>query len=336
MEEVIKHVPKESAIVTFLIGNGFDIGLGLKTKYSDFINGYLKKATSKDEVVALKRSITNNVDLWGDAEIAFGKLPFSSFGNNADEALKVCYTDFCDSLAEYLSNEVKRITVPEDDIKMVFCSTLCSYYQNLSDYPLRNELKRLKRFRRLKVNIINFNYTETIDKMLPQFVTLSQPGWGEVDIQINEVCHVHGALSAGLSRSFGVNMASQIEDEHLSAEAKTFLIKPDIDRAAGWGLEATAKGMIGESDTVVLFGLSMGASDQLWWDYLLNYVRHDSEHRICMMQFVNRARGARFAGEEAVWADGERKRLYDAVDPQKIKYIDTEDLNQRIIIWTSP
>ena len=36
--------------ITFLIGNGFDINLGLKTSYSDFYDCYKNRA-SKDSVI---------------------------------------------------------------------------------------------------------------------------------------------------------------------------------------------------------------------------------------------------------------------------------------------
>ena len=44
-EETREKKTKDSAVVTFLIGNGFDIGLGLETKYADFVTAYLKEAS---------------------------------------------------------------------------------------------------------------------------------------------------------------------------------------------------------------------------------------------------------------------------------------------------
>ena len=42
--------------VTFLVGNGFDINLGLKTKYTDFYPSYLAKGY--DDI--LSKDIKNN------------------------------------------------------------------------------------------------------------------------------------------------------------------------------------------------------------------------------------------------------------------------------------
>ena len=322
--------PKTDAVVTFLIGNGFDLGLGLRTKYSDFIPIYLSRPSNTDVIAKLKEKVSQNSDFWGDAELAFGKLRFSTFGKESYSVVKECVTDFSDVLSEYLQNEERRFQVPADELKLAFCTLMCSYYQRLGEYPKRNELKRLKRFNRLKVNVINFNYTETIDKMLPPSGTMTLPEWGKVEVQINEVCHVHGALSVGTSRSFGVNMSSQIEDTILTPEARMLLVKPEVDRMARWGLEPMAKEMIDESDTVVLFGLSLGTTDQLWWNYLLDYIQYKPEHRLCLMQYVEEARGTRLPGEEGLWAQKECRKFYDAVDPQKMKYGNTTDLDRQI------
>ena len=330
IEETREKKPKDSAIVTFLIGNGFDLGLGLKTRYADFIATYLKQPSETDVIAELKKTINQNSDFWGDAELAFGKLPFSTFGKDSYSVVKECVTDFSDELYEYLQNEERRFHVPTEELKVAFFTLLCSYYQRLGEYPKRNELKRLMQFNRLKVNIINFNYTETIDKMLPKLRTVTLPGWGKVNVQINEVCHVHGALSAGTSRSFGVNMPSQIEDANLSPEARLLLVKPEVDRMARWGLEPMAKEMIDESDTVVLFGLSLGATDQLWWNYLQDYIQYKLEHRLCLMQHVIGAHGTRSPGEEGLWAQKECQKFYNSVDPDKMKYVNTTDLDRRI------
>ena len=329
-EETREKKTKDSAVVTFLIGNGFDIGLGLKTQYADFVTAYLKQPSKTDVIVQLKKAINQNADFWGDAELAFGKLKFSDFGKDSYSVVKECLTDFSDALSEYLKDEERRFQIPDEKIKVAFCSLLCSYYQRLGEYPSRNELKRLKQFNRLKINVINFNYTETIDKMLPPSGTMALPGWGRIDVQINEVCHVHGALSAETSRSFGVNMSSQIEDSKLIPDARMLLVKPEVDRMARWGLEPMAKEMIDESDTVVLFGLSLGATDQLWWNYLLDYIQYKPEHRLCLMQHVKSSRGTRVPGEEGLWAQRECRKFYNAVDPQKMKYVNTTDLDRRI------
>ena len=332
--EEIKKEPKTNAVVTFLIGNGFDLGLGLHTSYQDFLIWYLEQDSKTEIVKRLKQKISQDKELWGDAELAFGKLLFSSFGADPSSVVSECLQDFQAALTIYLQTEEKRFAQPDEELQNSFFSYLCSYYQVLGDYPALNELKRLKRFKQLKVNIVNFNYTTTIDKMLPSSGPVNLPRWGEVDVRINEVCHVHGALSVGYSRLFGVNMLSQVEDANLSDESKMLLIKPEIDRMSGCGLETMAKKMIDESDTVILFGLSLGETDRLWWDYLFDFLRSGEDHRLCLMQYVNCNQGSRSLGEEGLWADAERRKFYASVAPQNVQYSNTNDLGRLIYVST--
>lgn len=320
---------KKSAIVTFLIGNGFDIGLGLKTQYRDFLFDYLKRPSKTNIIKKMKDNIQKDITFWGDAELAFAKLPFSTFGSDVSSILSECLQDFSGAFSEYLKNEESRICSPDEKMKYTFGLTLCSYYQALSYYPRRNELKRLMKFNQLKINVINFNYTETIDKLLPLSGAMELPEWGEVNVQFSEVCHVHGALSAGNSLLFGVDNLLQVEDKGLADATKVALVKPSLDRMSGCGLTRTAMRMIDESDTVVIFGLSMGGSDQLWWDYLFDYIRN-GDHRLCLMQYVENARGTQLFSEEAQWAQQERERFYTAITPNKIKYFKTDMPDEEI------
>ena len=71
--------------VSVLIGNGLDIGLGLQTRYSDFLERYLKPdyPIRTESIRAMKNDIRNQIRnksaSWSDAEIAFGELEFSNY-----------------------------------------------------------------------------------------------------------------------------------------------------------------------------------------------------------------------------------------------------------------
>ena len=128
----------------------------------------------------MKKAINQDADFWGDAELAFGKLPFSTFGKDSHEVLKECIADFSGSLSNYLRTELQRLRAPSKHMQSLFSEYLCSYYQALDDYPKFNELGRMKRFKVLTVNIVNFNYTESIDKLLFSSDRMTLPDWGNV------------------------------------------------------------------------------------------------------------------------------------------------------------
>ena len=67
--------------ITFLLGNGFDIGLGLKTRYEDFYKQYTKISSADSEIIINFKNDLLNEDLnyskeivdWSDFEKAFGQ-----------------------------------------------------------------------------------------------------------------------------------------------------------------------------------------------------------------------------------------------------------------------
>ena len=101
----------------YLIGNGFDLNLGLPTRYSDFLEYYFKhaplnyKATSQESrriqeyKDLFKKTIENNAgdQQWKDLEIALGK--FSSQFNEA-----IVFRDFYIDINLSLINYLKQIS----------------------------------------------------------------------------------------------------------------------------------------------------------------------------------------------------------------------------------
>jgi hypothetical protein len=57
----------------FFIGNGFDINLGMRTRYSDFYESYKSIDSKSDDVKKLKKEIAEGIVNWSDLELALGK-----------------------------------------------------------------------------------------------------------------------------------------------------------------------------------------------------------------------------------------------------------------------
>lgn len=64
--------------VTYIIGNGFDLNLGLKTRYQDFYDYYMTKTSPNSQVELLKDTIKQDgYELWSDLEIGLGRISAS-------------------------------------------------------------------------------------------------------------------------------------------------------------------------------------------------------------------------------------------------------------------
>lgn len=46
----------------FLIGNGFDVNCGMKTRYTDVYNGYVKEETATKNLQRFKETISGDIE----------------------------------------------------------------------------------------------------------------------------------------------------------------------------------------------------------------------------------------------------------------------------------
>ena len=72
--------------ITFFIGNGFDLNLGLKTSFIDFIKIYKNESSDNEIIKNFKQKICENQELWSNAEVAFGK--YTADFSDADDLQK--------------------------------------------------------------------------------------------------------------------------------------------------------------------------------------------------------------------------------------------------------
>lgn len=150
--------------LVYFIGNGFDINIGMKTRYCDFYEHYGAVFSESKFVKELKKEISEGIVNWSDLELAFGKHTIMLNDlNDFDEV----YEDVVDNLADYLNSEEDKF-----DFKRV---KLDVFFKDLS-YPetfLTNEdIHEIREYKSQwknnpwKVNVITLNYTTTIEKIL--------------------------------------------------------------------------------------------------------------------------------------------------------------------------
>lgn len=134
--------------ITFFIGNGFDLNLGLKTQYKDFLDVYTSESslaeTKKDSILYyFKNEISKNEKLWSDAELAFGQLTknFKSDNKNAED-FSECHEDFCVNLANYLTAQENRLNF--NNLKEITSKALYNALQNYLNYFREVEKEQIK------------------------------------------------------------------------------------------------------------------------------------------------------------------------------------------------
>lgn len=177
-----------------VIGNGFDLALGLKTSYPDFME-WLKNVHYMDDAY-LYKFLRSKLDQqrWIDIENELRQysLSFSEIGE-----MNIKLSNQNEQMYNSLRNEHKTL-----------CKNLCEYLKIQVDKKDWLETSRknnsirqlLKKVNGVPLYVINFNYTQTIFKI--------------ESFPIKSMKQIHGSLDNGENIVFGVEDSSNLTKEH--------------------------------------------------------------------------------------------------------------------------
>lgn len=257
--------------ITYLIGNGFDLNLGLKTGYSDFLEKYKEiKPTDSEIIKKFKQDILKDEDLWSRAEEQFGKYTQEFDGNKftVDQYCE-CHEDFCANLAEYLKSEEKKIkfaSISEDVLERCFKSL-----NNYTDGFGSLITKELPEPTTAGNNycFINFNYTQTLDNLL-MYLERNPFVHFEYSPCIKNI-HVHGLCDGTMV--LGVNDKTQISNIQLfdgqPTEYLSQIMKPMTYEITEVDNDDKVIEIIRNSDLIYIYGMSLGLTDLRWWEEII-------------------------------------------------------------------
>lgn len=286
--------------ITYLIGNGFDVNIGLKSSYADFYKAYVG-INSEDEPEVIKRfkeGINNyiynesgkdnllTID-WRDLEIAMGQ-----FTEQMDEKeAEILYLDINDKLKEYLKKEFMFFDAeaynPND-----FYSQLTNPVSSHFNRVTINDIKKyyLSYSSEEYYNVINFNYTSTIEKLarfngkrLPIGISFSGK-----QAYLNAVYHIHQRLQDD-EILIGVNDVSQIANKkfHDNRLLCNMYVKPNTNAILGSGINQDCENIISNTNLFVVFGTSAGITDQRWWNLVCKKIINTNTR---LLYFVHQAK----------------------------------------------
>lgn len=260
----------------YLIGNGFDINIGLKTRYKDFYNYYLSlDSTSDSEQVKklknhLKENLSSEDNYWSDLEIALGNYTtnFSSLGE-----LELTYNNINDSFRDF----IKTIDEEKLDLSKFNIVKLKDSLAHPESCFCRAEKESLLRFYSnwkssdCDVKIISFNYTSSLEQLLnfqDSIVRLGTwPHHSSCSIKLSKIIHIHGKSNIPL---IGINDKSQIANPELreNIEVQEYLIKPILNKMQGHLIDDDTSQYIRNANVICVYGLSLGRTDAMWWDII--------------------------------------------------------------------
>lgn len=283
-------------VITYLIGNGFDINLGLHTKYKEFISEYVKSNTEDARVKVFKEAIRNDletdVDLWKDAEMAFGEKTKDFCEElNPGRKYNTCEIDFCNSLAEYLNREQNRFKPEYYESNQILlkdiANSLIDVAKGLKKAPkdeVQSYLNDLPGG--VQLNFMVFNYTFTIDFLLKKakaFLGERYYRGTRTGNIIKDIIHPHGTIEGDMV--FGVNDRSQLaapeifDNDQIDLSA---IIKEETNKVNEENLEQESIKVLESSDLIYIYGMSLGETDKRWWERILKLMLSNNNLRLIL------------------------------------------------------
>ena len=249
--------------ILFLIGNGFDINLGLPTDYQSFYDFYLKQKSDSEAVSKMKQYLAQErYESWSDLEWGLGQYTaeVSTIGE-----LEELYYDLGDHLRYYLEQVSSSLSVSKEMKDAIFRG-LREPYSFLPD-GMRREIASLVGKHEKNISILTFNYTDTLERILISYRQSSKlPDTVGVGTGLKDIRHIHMSLKDP-DFIMGVNDVEQIKNKALINDAcLRLLVKPHINQQLQNLVDDECLTMINEADLFCLYGLSLGETDKMWWE----------------------------------------------------------------------
>lgn len=274
--------------ITFVLGNGFDIQLGLSTRYSDFLREYVHiTPENNDNIKEFKSYLAQKTtkELWSDAEKAMG-IYLGQYSDTTIEIFNERVRDFERSMVVYLNQQQEQCFY--SDKKQIATRFKDFIFKTFHDALTcrRNDLDvnlNAPNFYRF----ITFNYTNLLEKIKECCISENAILRKRVfnGITYNDfwgpTIHVHGTLNTQII--MGVNDESQLElggGTTLTEALRWELIKPALNNDSGYNFDLPAKNEISNSDIIAIYGVSYGDTDKLWWQEIVNWLRQNSGHKL--------------------------------------------------------
>lgn len=272
--------------ITFLIGNGFDLRVGMKTKYTDMYDGYINSPTIDATIADFKEDLASSApkyETWSDFEM--GMAEYAQRFDNEDDFIK-CIRDFKAYMIKHLCTEednffnaFNKSIVDESAILEEFEHSIANFYKN----QIPNVKNRIKDIIKLNgwikhINFITFNYTKTLEFIKDRFELFHE--LGSSDLRIEQIVHIHGDLDNDVV--LGVDNKEQIKNLKFNIDRKVerAFIKPRFNHYYDEVRVQSAKDIIENSDVICIYGLSLGESDLTWSKSVANWLLESSAKQL--------------------------------------------------------
>ena len=300
--------------ITFLIGNGFDLNLGLPTGYTNFIKYHREQGLTD----MISMAIHDDYQTWSNVESALGEFTANVSQENFEEFLESkCLLD--ESLSDYLThiNDTYALTLGSDGAAE-FRKKILNLSQEFNEADRSTYNSSLSRVgESIQYCFISFNYTEYLDRIInaagkiEPFYKRNVSGKVYSD-DLKAPIHVHGILSG--NAILGVNDDSQmLAPDDIKRQLSALMLKPEINTSLGERRTEHAKELIQSSRYVLVYGMSLGKTDAMWWELLAEWLKGSSGRRLVLYTRSPKV-NHKSASRTIMWQNEKRKKFLQAAN----------------------
>lgn len=260
--------------IVYLIGNGFDVNLGMNTRYQDFYKYYTKLPNSEDsDVIAqFKKDLNANLENWSDLEFALGHYLVNL---NAEQAIEL-HRHLIKHLSEYIKLEEDKYPFDKDQAS-VFATYIIKPQSKLTQKEVTEIENYRSRWKNINwdLKIITFNYSRSVERLIKNTGKIGVHDSARLNIDYTALEHIHGFTDQRMI--LGVNDASQINNKELRAQKRVLdrYVKSNCNAATRQDHDAKCLQWISKANLICAFGLSFGDTDKKWWETVGNTLKGD-------------------------------------------------------------
>jgi len=259
--------------IVFILGNGFDMNLDMKTSYKNFYEEYLTTKSDNSIVSKFKNNIKVESDKWSNLESRLGE--YTEDLNSLGE-LEEIMQDVEDNLEVYLQKE-------EDKLKhsKVNKALLLNHFIFPEKLLAAKDKQDITLYKNRWVNeswqidVITFNYTKTLERLFENtYQNVNIGKFRTNNVSLRGIEHIHGYVDEMI---LGVNDESQIDNKTLIAEkyARNTIIKSQRNQDLKHLIDEKCIRQIASSQLICIFGSAIGKTDKLWWDLIGERLKQD-------------------------------------------------------------
>lgn len=309
--------------ITFLIGNGFDIGLGLKTRYENFYDVYSTPNEEDSEHLQVFKSALRKyqsekdqkkgkiVD-WADFEKTFGAYS-KNFKDGEQYKYIELFENFVEEFNAYLQQEENKVDYSN---KKLIADTMKEgvtkyFYIRKEDTEIIQNRYNSLRGERI-YNFVSFNYTKTIDSCAD---ILKESLKNDGNRKVGGVFHIHGYVEENMI--MGIDNPSQISNPVFVNDLDIIreIVKPEQNKEAKTNYEKGVVSTINASHIICIYGMSIGETDRKWWTAISKWLVSDPNRLLVVLGHDDKY--------DKRFAHSQRKVVTSLVD----KFLDNTDLD---------